>query len=301
MMVIGDRVNLRNQDSLDSDIIGQVNYGDELELLGMEGEWAMVRPPASLGVWVHGGLLFEEREVRARVLNVRNGPGTQFHSLGLLQRGTPVQVTGAHEEWRRIAVPASIHVWIHRDLLQVVVPLPEPEGGGETAAADAVGAMEDPAVPEEAEAAAVEAPEGGLQEEVEQILTELDVDSMPEVEAEVEVEAAQAGVSEVDMQPGAEVETPSRGELVPLAGQGTPAIRRGWVKAYLLAGSSPSRFHLVHREGGTERTLSYLYGDEQELRALSGRQVMVRGRDFWVTGQRLPLMRIEQIQVLETP
>lgn len=117
-------------------------------------------------------------------------------------------------------------------------------------------------------------------------------DVVPAVEVAIDVPTDAAEETE-------RISAPEDVKLVPLEGQGTASVRRGWVKVYLLAGTAPSRFHLVYRERGREESLAYLRGDEEELRALAGRSVLVRGRDFWVAGQRVPLMRVESIEAVE--
>lgn len=296
VMVIADRVNLRNAGSLDSDVIGQVNFGDRLMALEFTEEWVRVRAPETLAVWVHGGLLFEDREVRARVLNMRSGPGTQFDVLGQLERLDAVTVLERYDEWRRIQPTDAVQVWIFRELLLVpeapdtpeavepeaVEPEAEPES--EAPAADTPDVVEPDAVEPEAPAAEAEDLEwGGVDAELEAAV------------AVVEVEAPEEVVPE-EVVPEEVVPMPEDVPLVPLAGQGTASVRRGWVKAYLIAGTAPSRFHLVFRERGREESLAYLRGNEDEIRALVGQQVLVRGRDFWVAGQRIPLTRIESIE-----
>ncbi|MCC5846262.1 MAG: SH3 domain-containing protein [Verrucomicrobia bacterium] len=319
VMVVADRVNLRNAGSLDSDVVGQVNYGDMLTGLELEEEWVRIRPPQGMAVWVHGGLLFEDREVRARVLNMRSGPGTQFDVLGQLERMDPVTVVERYDEWRRIVPTDAVQVWIFRELLQVMDP-PEAEEAEADAEADPVAeeasveAAEEPADKDAEEVAdapmdePAEEPAEDVQiPEAEEAADEAVVEAADEEEAEplplTEVETVPEVVPVVEepVEAEEEIEAPDDVRLVPLEGQGTASVRRGWVKAYLIAGSAPSRFQLVFRERGREEALAYLRGDEEEIRSLVGRQVLVRGRDFWVAGQRVPLMRIESIEVEREP
>ncbi len=302
IMVMADRVNLRNDATLDSDVIGQVNYGDELTVLEIGEAWVRVRPPAAIPVWVHAGLLFEEREVRARVLNVRSGPGTQFSSLGMLNRGDTVEVLERFEEWVRISAPDAVFLYVSKEFVNIPSPAVAAveEQETEVAAGEEVASSDEaPPVVEEVVVAAV-VPE----------IVEVPSVSTP-VEESVE-EGVEGAVALAPLEEEHPVEMPAPEEeavlvpdvpenvaLVPLPGQGTASVRRGWVKVYLLAGSSPSRFHLIHRQGSQEQTLCYLQGDEEYLRNLAGRQVQVRGRDFWVAGQRVPLTRIDSIEALE--
>jgi len=263
--VVGDRVNLRNAPELESDVISAATYGDRLQARNVLEDWVEVVPPGNLAVWVYSPLLFEDREVKAPVLNTRGGPGTNFPILGQLKRGDQVEILEESGEWRRIEVPPVVSLWISRRFVQVpptaVVANPTP-------------------VP-----TAVPAPP--LPTPTPQVIVEVQT-----VEKIVEVPVLPT--------PTPKVEAPEGVDLVPLEGQGTFSVRKGRVKAYLLAGTSPSRFQLIRVEAnGDEVALAYLRGDEKRLSSLSGQPVMVRGQDFWVTGKKLPLTRIESIQILE--
>jgi SH3-like domain-containing protein len=309
VMVVADRVNLRNAGSLDSDVIGQVNYGDMLTGLELTEEWVRVRAPETLAVWVHGGLLFEDREVRARVLNMRTGPGTQFDVLGQLERMDPVTVLERYDEWRRIRATDAVQVWIFRELVQLgEMPVAQAEPA-EQADPETVPEAEESAADPEPVDAETPAPLP-VDEEADDQTPEEEADGQVDHSAEavedvadeeplplVEVDPAPEVVKVVEEVPAEEmVEAPQDVPLVPLQGQGTASVRRGWVKTYVIAGTAPTRFQLVFRERGREEALAYLYGDEDEIRALSGQPVLVRGRDFWVAGARIPLMRIESIE-----
>lgn len=256
--VLGDRVNLRNRPELDSDVVGQANYGDVYPAVSLTDEWVEIALPASVAVWVYSPLLFEDREVRAPEMNVRSGPGTQFFQLGQLTRGTPVTVVESLGEWRRIETPESLTVWISRDFVQ----LPP--------------AMEEPVAP-----APTPTPVP--------VPTPITIVEVRTVERIVEVPVPVPVIPT----PEPEVQAPAGLDLVPLRGQGTVSRRRGIVKAYLLRAGSPSRFTL-QREDGT--LLCYLIGNQEELNAASGSMMMIRGRDYWVTGQKLPVTQVEEMK-----
>ncbi len=267
--VVGDRVNLRNAPELESDVISSATYGERLEARQVQENWVEVVPPENLTVWVYSPLLFEDREVKAPVLNTRGGPGTNFPVLGQLKRGDQVEVLEESGDWRKIAVPSAVSLWISRKFVQVppsvvaVNPTPAP-----TPVPTAV-------------------PDLPLPTPTPQVIVEVQT-----VEKIVEVPVLPT--------PTPAVEAPEGVDLVPLGGQGTFSVRKGHVKAYLLAGNSPSRFQLIRIESnGDEVALSYLRGDPEQLSELSGQPVVVRGRDFWVTGKKLPLTRVESIKILE--
>lgn len=275
--VLGDGVNLRNAASLESDVVASSDYGDTLDAVALEEKWVEVRPPAAVDVWVYGPLLFEEKEVRAPVLNVRAGPGTNYAILGKLERGDPVEVLESNGDWRRVAAPDAVRLWISRDFVQVPPDAfaeaadPEPDPGSDP----------DP-VPEPTPAP----------------MPEPTPTPAPTPEPVVEIRTVEKVVEvPVAPTPTPAVEPPKGLDLIPLDGQGAFSIRRGRVKAFLLAGSNPSRFMLVRENAdGRETSLAYLIADDEEVKPWIGRDVTVRGRDFWVTGKKLPATRIESIQ-----
>ncbi|MDA3873022.1 MAG: SH3 domain-containing protein [Kiritimatiellae bacterium] len=273
--VLGDRVNLRTDKTLESDVVSQADYGDTLQAVSFEPDWVEVRPPEGFAAWVYSPLLFEDKEVRAPTLNIRSGPGTQFIIVGELERGDVVEVVEALEEWRRITPPDAVRLWISREFVQVPPSVLEAESESEP----------------EPEPQPVPEPE----HEPVPVPTPITIIEVRTIEKIVEVP--------VQPTPTPAVEAPGDLDLIPLEGQGTLSKRRGRVQAYLLSGRSPSRFMLVIDDGrGGEKALCYLRGDEEKLKASSGKWVTVSGRDFWVTGQRLPVTEVEEIEVRrETP
>jgi SH3-like domain-containing protein len=274
--VVGDRVNYRNAPTIESDVIGASDYGDTLQAISFEEKWVEILPPAGTAIWVYAPLLFEEKEVRAQVLNVRAGPGTQFPILGQLNRGDKVEIEESLEDWRRIKAPESISLWISRDFIQappsVTNPAPTP-----TPVPRVVLTVPTP-TPQPVRILPTPTPEP-----IVEIRT---------VERIVEVPVLPT--------PTPVVTAPDGLELVPLTGQGSLSVRKGVLKAYLMAGTSPSRFVLVRRDAdGTEKTLSYLRGNEEDMKSLSGLPVQVRGHDFWVAGQKLPVTKVDSIESAE--
>lgn len=256
--VLGDRVNLRTAPGLDSEIVGQAAYGDVLGAVSFTEEWVEVLPPASVAVWAYGPLLFEDREVRAPEMNVRSGPGTQFARLGEIQRGTPVTVLKSLGDWRRIETPDTVRLWINRSFVQVPPSVARP-------------------APPEPTPTPVPVP------------TPITIVEVRTVERIVEVPVEATPI------PEPQVTAPEGLDLVPLKGQGTASRRRGILRAYLLAAGNPSRF-VLERENGT--TLCYLVGDETMLTEAAGRTVLVSGRDFWVTGEKLPVTDVETVKAV---
>ncbi len=58
--VSGDRVNLRSAPRLESYVLGQLSAGEEVSVLGREGEWARIAPPDRFHGWIHSSLVARE-------------------------------------------------------------------------------------------------------------------------------------------------------------------------------------------------------------------------------------------------
>jgi SH3-like domain-containing protein len=266
VLVLADRVNLRAQSNLTSEVVGQVNYGDSLQALGFFGEWVMIAPPDGMGFWVHADFLHEDREVKVSTLNVRAGPGTNYSVVGQLKRGDAVLALETFQEWRRIQAPAGAAVWVNREYVQGTAaptplpPLPEPT--------------------------LIPLPTPRPQPTATPVVVVRTVERILEVPVALP-EPTPTAIPPGDM------------SLVPLEGQGSISIRRGHVRAYLLAGSSPSRFQLILRgDGGSAKAVAYLRGDENLIKSFEGKAVRVHGRDFWAAGQVLPVTVVESIEAV---
>lgn len=51
-VVVKNRVNVRARPNLNSTMVGQVNKGDTLTVIGMEADWVKIRPPSGFTGWV---------------------------------------------------------------------------------------------------------------------------------------------------------------------------------------------------------------------------------------------------------
>jgi len=84
--------------------------------------WVAVAVPRHLSVWVHGDLA-PGGKVAMNNTHVRAGAGTQFNSLGMVAKGTELEVRGSLGEWLRVAPPGTARTWVDAALLK---PLPAP-------------------------------------------------------------------------------------------------------------------------------------------------------------------------------
>ncbi|MBO7298411.1 MAG: SH3 domain-containing protein [Kiritimatiellae bacterium] len=118
--VTGDRVNLRSAAGLPSDVVGQVNRGDLLELLGSVDEpWVKVAPPQSVNLWISSRFV-ENGVVSGERVRVRAGASVNHKDVGIVDKGEKVVVRGKVGDWLKIAPPKTASVWITNAYVKVV-------------------------------------------------------------------------------------------------------------------------------------------------------------------------------------
>ena len=127
--VKGDRVNVRGQAKLNSEVVTQLKRGEAVTVLeeievkkpkkGDPPKWAKILLPANTPVWVYAPYIeLTNKTVNIRRLNVRAGPGENYSILGRLDRGTPVKEIRVVENWMEIEAPATACAFVAADLLE---------------------------------------------------------------------------------------------------------------------------------------------------------------------------------------
>lgn len=120
---IGDRINLRGQATVHSEVLGQLNRGDTVTVLesivlekpkpGDSTNWLRIRLPSTIPVWLHSSFVDTNLEVvSTRRLNMRGGPGENFSILGRLERSTPVKELRRQDTWIQIEAPTNAYGFV---------------------------------------------------------------------------------------------------------------------------------------------------------------------------------------------
>jgi hypothetical protein len=125
--VLGDRVSLRVNPDLNSELLDRAMRGEELVFLGKTNGWVAVQAPASLDFWVAGQYV-QNGTVQPDKLNVRSGPSQNYSVVCVVNKGDSLALRGEFNEWLKIAPPAGSRVWISEEYAELVEPpRPEPE------------------------------------------------------------------------------------------------------------------------------------------------------------------------------
>lgn len=140
-VVAADRLNVRAQPWLYSEVVLQLNAGDRVRVLeeitdanpGPEepSQWTKIAMPTNATVWVSALYVDAATQtVRARRLNVRAGPGENYSVVGRLERGATVQPLQTRGNWIEITPPPGCYAFVASEYL---VPVAEPSPPAEPA------------------------------------------------------------------------------------------------------------------------------------------------------------------------
>ena len=93
-----------------------------VKVIGSKGEWLMIESPIGLDVWVYGKFISETgntAQINNNRVRIRSLPSTGPESdvLGLLDKGTPVEIKSRQGDWIRLRVTRSIAGWVASERL----------------------------------------------------------------------------------------------------------------------------------------------------------------------------------------
>lgn len=263
----GDRVNLRARPDANGEVVAQVTLDERLRVVNTESNWVQVVPPERVDLWVHRDFIKDGLSVGEKV-NVRAGAGINFSVVGQYTRGERVEVRGQFGEWLKVA-PSNSALWVSRELVdllypaQVVEPSPAP--------LVEVPRPESPRPAGPVESAGGEPALGPVSS------------PMP----------SQPPADEAILAP---VDAPRDLRLVPLEGQGRVAQFEGELRAAPFMFGRPSKFRIARREGNQIHTICYVRGNTRQLESLLNERLVVRGREYWVQGVKVPVLVLERIE-----
>jgi uncharacterized protein YgiM (DUF1202 family) len=280
--VSADNVNLRADQSLKSEVVGQVNEGDELPVVAISGKWVEIKPPEQISFWVHRDFV-SGGEVKARNLRVRAGPGINYTIVGSLKRGDKVQPRGEFGDWLKIVPPSGTTLWVSRKLVEIVRPSqPQPHRVRRT----------------------VRLPVSSVRQAQIASATQQTVHAttgrIPPPRATAR--SAEKTTPETTSQPPPRRIAPPRAsdlkpewKLIPLEGQGKSVEREGILRKFGFLSSRPTRFRLISTEGTHVETLCYIRGNEAQLQEYTDQPLRIKGREYWIRGCDYAILVVDQV------
>jgi uncharacterized protein YraI len=116
--ILADKVNVRAGQGLNFEVLGQLNEGASVGVIGQEYGWYKVKLLGNTRCFVHKDYI-KDGLVMADKLRIRAGAGTNFSMLGFLRRGDAVDVLDEQNGWLKIAPPQEAVGWVKKDYLQL--------------------------------------------------------------------------------------------------------------------------------------------------------------------------------------
>ena len=290
-----NKVNVRGQASLSSEVITQLQKGETVVILeevavakpkrGEPANWLKIELPGNTPVWVYAPYIeTTNKTVNVSRLNLRAGPGENFSVLGRVERGTPVKEIRTEKNWMEVEAPAGTYAFIAAEYVERTAPTPAPVPVATepaTATAPAAATTPQPALP-----------------------TPIVVAVQPEPPPTPAVEPIPTTPATAAPPTNAVVPPP---ETSPTAPEPTPTVevtpkrtvtREGRVVVSMSI-QAPTEYALASLE--TRWFINYLHTEQIgiKLKSFAGRRVIVSGEELIdVRWTNTPIMEVESINIV---
>lgn len=96
-----------------------LSQGYPLEVTGRQGKWLKVRDFEKDGGWIYKPLTDDTPHhiVKAKIVNLRKGPGSQHGIVGKAAYGEILRHTEERKEWVKVRNEQGVSGWVSRRLL----------------------------------------------------------------------------------------------------------------------------------------------------------------------------------------
>jgi SH3-like domain-containing protein len=115
----GSIVNMRSGPGTNTDVLWELERGYPLQVLKRQGSWLQVRDFENDKGWVARALTSHTPHhiVKAKIANIRSGPGTHFKIVGKAERYDLMRTRGSKTGWVRVEASDGVKGWISKNLL----------------------------------------------------------------------------------------------------------------------------------------------------------------------------------------
>jgi len=115
------KINVRARPSTSSEIMYQLDKGENILIIGESGDWVQFRPKDGFFAWIHKEMI-EDGIVTKNNVNIRVGPSLSNSILGKLKEGDPVMEVKTEGDWIQIEIPRNMGFWIAKFLIKFLCP-----------------------------------------------------------------------------------------------------------------------------------------------------------------------------------
>lgn len=115
----GSVVNMREGPSTKSDVLFRLAQGFPLKVIARQGDWIQVEDFENDRGWVAASWTQDiaHHIVKARLVNVRGGPGTGHPVIGQAKYGEIARTLATQGDWVKVTMDGLAEGWIERSLL----------------------------------------------------------------------------------------------------------------------------------------------------------------------------------------
>lgn len=136
-VVTGSVVNIRQGSSLSHQVITKAKAGQTITILDKQGDWLYIQLTSGQKGWIHKDYVdikstsSKKIVVSGSVVNLRQGPGTNYSKAGQVNYGTEFAVLAEKDGWYKVQSPQGGQAWIAGWLARVTesaaTQIPSPE------------------------------------------------------------------------------------------------------------------------------------------------------------------------------
>lgn len=117
--IAGNTVNMREEPSLNSTVLWELQRGYPLQVTDRRGNWLEVKDFEDDTGWVARSLTSSDPHhiVKSQTLNLRKGPGTEHEIVAELARGELLKTLEKRDDWVRVERYDGATGWVARRLV----------------------------------------------------------------------------------------------------------------------------------------------------------------------------------------
>ncbi|MFA7148421.1 MAG: N-acetylmuramoyl-L-alanine amidase [Syntrophomonadaceae bacterium] len=132
-----NNVNIRSGPATTYDIVGRLDQGNQVEIMGSKNDWYQIKS-GQLNGWVRNDLINLQKEyslkVTANGVNLRSGPATTYNVVGSVNYGDILALLDTKGDWYQIKT-GGLTACINGSFVQIIektAPTPIPTSGQQT-------------------------------------------------------------------------------------------------------------------------------------------------------------------------
>ena len=115
--VVADGVNLRVRPDAGTEVVSQVQEGQLLSVVRVQGDWLGILAPTNAALWIKKQFV-KDGKVTGDKIRLRSGPGISYRDVGTVAQGAVLSELESHGEWLKVAAPADLVLWVNRTVVQ---------------------------------------------------------------------------------------------------------------------------------------------------------------------------------------